>query len=205
MRSVVDAESLKKNLEWVARAFNLEVNVIFSDGSQPVGRGIGPALEARDILAVLNCDQEAPHDLRHRALSLAGHVLEFSPSVPAGQGRVIATGILDSGKALAKFQAICNAQGGMRDIKTAPFIHTIESSQSGKIINIDNRHLSRLAKLAGAPKSKLAGVELLAHLHTIVSKSQPLFNLHAETQGELNYALDFLTREHEIFQIEASS
>ncbi|OGV38531.1 MAG: thymidine phosphorylase [Legionellales bacterium RIFCSPHIGHO2_12_FULL_42_9] len=205
VRSLVDAESLKKNLESVAHAFNLAVKVIYSDGSQPVGRGIGPALEARDILAVLNCDKAAPHDLRHRALTLAGHVLEFSPTVPTGRGRMIATGLLDSGKALAKFEAICNAQGGMRTIATAPFIHTIESSQSGKIINIDNRHLAHVAKLAGAPKSKLAGVELLVHLQTIVGKAEPLFKIHAETAGELNYALDFLTREHEIFQIETSA
>lgn len=205
VRSLVDAESLKKNLESVGSAFNLELKVIFSDGSEPVGRGIGPALEARDVLAVLNCDKEAPHDLRHRALTLAGHVLEFSPSVPAGRGRIIATDILNSGKALAKFQAICKAQGGMRDIGTAPFIHMIESTKSGKIINIDNRHLARVAKLAGAPKAKLAGVELLVHLHTIVGKSQPLFKIHAETEGELNYALDFLAQGHEIFQIEENS
>ena len=205
VRSLVEAESLKKNLESVAKAFNLEVKVLYTDGSQPVGRGIGPALEARDVLAVLNREPNAPQDLRQRALTLAGHVIEFSPSVPEGQGRAIAKQILDSGKALAKFQAICEAQGGMREIGCAKFIHTVESRHSGTIINIDNRHLARVAKLAGAPQSKLAGVELLVQLHTIVKKSQPLFKIHAETQGELNYALAFLTLEHEIFQIEASA
>ena len=64
----------------------------------------------------------------------------------------------------------------------------------------------RLAKLAGAPKSKVAGVELLTPLNTIVAVSQPLFKIHAQTQGELNYALDFITQQgHEIFQIEVSS
>jgi len=154
---------------------------------------------------VLNRDKHAPLDLRERALALAAHVIEFSANVRPGQGKVIATDILDSGKALLKFQAICKAQGGMRDIPVAPFTHTIESIQSGTIINIDNRHIARLAKLAGAPKSKSAGVLLLTPLHTIVEKSQPLFTLHAETQSELNYALDFLKQGHEIFQIEASS
>lgn len=205
VRSLVDAESLKKNLESVAKAFNIETKIIYTDGSQPVGRGIGPALEARDVLAVLTCDTSAPHDLRQRALTLAGLVIEFSPNVPAGQGEIIATQILDSGKAFTKFQAICKAQGGMRDIPTAPYIHTIESTLSGTIVNIDNRHIARVAKLAGAPKSKLAGVDLLTPLHSIVEKSQPLFKIHAQTKGELNYALDFLTREHEIFQIESSS
>lgn len=118
---------------------------------------------------------------------------------------MIATEILDSGKALLKFQAICNAQGGMRAIPVAPFTHTVESTKSGTIINIDNRHIARVAKLAGAPTSKSAGVDLLVPLHTIVEISQPLFTIHAESKGELNYALDFLKQGHEIFQIQARS
>ena len=92
----------------------------------------------------------------------------------------------------------------MRDILRAPFSHTIESKLSGTIINIDNRYIASVAKLAGAPKSKSAGVELLVPLHTVVGKSQPLFKLYAETQGELDYALDFLKQGHEIFQMEVS-
>ena len=203
VRSMERANYLKNFLESVAKAFGIEIKVIFSDGSQPIGRGIGPVLEAIDVLAVLQLDLHAPQDLRTHALVLAGQVLEFSPKVAPGQGLNIATDILDSGKALAKFQAICDAQGGMRDIPRASLSHTIESKQSGTIINIDNRHIARLAKLAGAPESKSAGVELLTPLHSVVSKSQPLFKLYAETQGELDYALDFLLQGHTIFQIES--
>ncbi|MHB1220966.1 MAG: thymidine phosphorylase family protein [Gammaproteobacteria bacterium] len=205
VRSIAHAELLKNFLESIAKEFGIETRVIFTDGSQPVGRGIGPALEARDVLAVLNLDRDAPQDLRERALILAGNVIEFSSSVSPGQGKIIATAILDSGKALSKFQAICKAQGGMRDIPIAPFTHIIESSKPGRIINIDNRHIARVAKLAGAPRSKSAGVDLLTPLHTIVGKSQPLYKICAESQGELNYALDFLKQGHEIFQIEMSS
>lgn len=207
VRSIERAEYLKRFLESIAKEFGIQIKVIFSDGSQPVGRGIGPVLEALDILSVLSRDKTAPQSLRAHALTLAAQVIEFSPEVAAGEGFAIATNILDSGKALAKFQAICDAQGGMRDIpKTpAPFCHTIESKCSGTIVNIDNRYIARVAKLAGAPKSKSAGVELLVPLHSVVGKSQPLFKLYAETQGELNYALDFLKQDYEIFQIEVSA
>jgi thymidine phosphorylase len=204
VRSIERAEYLKNFLESIAKEFGIEIKVIFSDGSQPIGRGIGPVLEALDVLAVLNRDQLAPQDLRSHALTLAGQVIEFSPNVAPGQGVYIATDILDSGKAFDKFQAICNAQGGMRDISRAPLSHTIEAKQSGIIINIDNRHIACLAKLAGAPESKSAGVELLASLYSVVRKSQPLFKIYAETRGELDYALDFLKQGHEIFQIEFS-
>ena len=204
VRSIASAEILRDFLDSVAKDFGVETKIIFTDGSQPVGRGIGPALEAQDVLAVLIRDKNAPQDLRECALTLAGQVIEFSPNVSRGQGKIIATDILDSGKAFVKFQAICNAQGGMRDIPVAPFTYTVESIKSGKIINIDNRHIADVAKLAGAPNSKSAGVELLTPLHTIVGKSQPLFIINAETQGQLDYALDFLKQGHEIFQIEES-
>ncbi len=204
VRSIERAQLLKAFLESVAIEFGVRVKVIFTDGLQPVGRGIGPALEARDILSVLNCDKNAPINLRERALILAGQILEFSPKVEEGEGKRIATEILLSGKALAKFEAICKAQGGMREIPTAPFVYTVESHRSGKIVNINNRNISRVAKLVGAPKSKSAGVELLSPLHTIVEKLQPLYKIYAETRGELNYALDFLKEAPEIFQIEES-
>ncbi|MBI5448600.1 MAG: thymidine phosphorylase family protein [Gammaproteobacteria bacterium] len=205
VRSIARAEFLKKFLCSIAKQFNIIAKIIFTDGAQPVGRGIGPALEARDILAVLTCDKNAPQDLRERALILAGEVIEFSPNVSPGQGKIMATHLLDSGKAFEKFQAICLAQGGMREIPIAPYVHSVDSIKSGQIINIDNRHIARVAKLAGAPNSKSAGVDLLTPLGTIVEKNQPLFEIHSQTKSELNYALDFLKQGHDIFQIEENS
>ena len=105
-------------------------------------------------------------------------------------------------KHLKKFKAICIAQGGMKEIPIAPFTHTVESKYSGLIRNIDNRHIATIAKLAGAPDAKSAGIELLARLNSNVEKSQALFKIHAETKGQLHYALDFFNEGHDIFQIE---
>lgn len=202
VRSLAQAEQLKKLLSFVARQFDVKMKIIFTDGSQPVGRGIGPALEARDILAVLQNDRSAPADLREHALILAGHIIEFCPRVKARQGFEIAREILDSGRALTKFEAICNAQGGMKEIPVASFSHTIESKYSGLIRNMDNRHIATIAKLAGAPNAKAAGIEMFVSLNSIIEKSQPLFKIHAETRGQLHYALDFFHKGHDIFQIE---
>lgn len=202
IRTLDQAEQLKTLLHFIACQFNIEIKVIFTDGSQPVGRGIGPALEARDILAVLQNEKYAPADLREHALILAGHLIDFSSKANAANGLAIAKAILESGKALKKFEAICKAQGGLREIPTAPFTHTVESKYPGLIRNIDNRHIATIAKLAGAPDAKSAGIELLARLNSTVEKSQALFKIHAETQGQLHYALDFFQEGHDIFQIE---
>lgn len=196
------AITLEKLLIDVAKEFSVEATVITSDGSQPVGRGIGPALEARDVLEVLSCDKNAPVDLRERALTLAGHIIEFSPTVSPGTGKAIATEMLDSGKALRKFESICRAQGGMFDIPKAANTYTVVSETAGRIISIDNLNIARVAKFAGAPNNKQSGVELLVKSGAEVEKGQPLFVIHAEAKGELEYALSFLKQRHTIIHIE---
>jgi thymidine phosphorylase len=205
IRSMQKANMIKEILEKTAQAFSVKTTIILSDGNQPVGRGIGPALEAKDVLAVLSCDKDAPSDLRERSLTLAGHILEFSPSVTPGTGKSIATSILDSGKALVKFEAICRAQGGMFPIPESNYRHTVKALTSGKVANIDNRKISSLAKLAGAPSYKSSGVELLVKIGDVVIKDQPLFIIHAEAKGELEYAMYFLKQGHTFVQIEELS
>ena len=199
VRSTADADSIKDALEKIGRAFSMTIHTLFSDGTQPIGRGIGPALEARDIMAVLNNDITAPEDLRDHALTLAGMILEFSPDVAVGTGKIIAENLLISGSALKKFEAICRAQGGFFDIPNAQYTHTITAARTGTIIAINNRYIAQLAKLAGAPNSKAAGVEILVKLGMSVITEQPLMIVHATTRRELDDALAFL--EHEIINI----
>jgi thymidine phosphorylase len=201
VRSGAAAEFLCGRFEATGRVLGLSVRVVVTDGSQPVGRGIGPALEARDVLAVLRGEAGAPPDLRERALLLAGHVLELSARVSAGEGKKEATAILEDGRAWRKFEAICEAQGGMRKPRTAAHTDWICATRPGRVIAIDNRRLARAAKLAGAPKASAAGVEFLAPIGTRVEEGQPLFVLHAEAHGELHYALDYVNSQPDIVMI----
>ncbi|MDF1827295.1 MAG: thymidine phosphorylase family protein [Legionellaceae bacterium] len=203
VRSLKRAENLKHLFKKVAASFDLALKIMISDGEQPVGRGIGPALEARDVLAVLQNAPDAPQDLRERALILAGKILEFSPGVQAGAGKVIATRLLEEGQAWQKFQAICEAQGGMREPPRAPYTYVITAQDVGRVALIDNRQLSRLAKLAGAPHDKAAGVVLFTRLDAMVEKGQPLFEIHAESKGALQYARSLLTQIPAIVRVEA--
>lgn len=202
VRTPETAKWLSDYLEEVGETLGISVKVILTDGSQPVGRGIGPALEARDILSVLKCEKDAPQDLRERAILLAGNVLEFSPDVEAGSGIELATKILDSGKAWNKFQAICEAQGGMKEIPKAQYTHPILASQSGIIKEIDNRHIAKVAKLTGAPEYKVGGVDLHVRLGAKISKGDKLFTIHADSQGMLDYVLDYLKTSNNTIKIE---
>jgi len=201
VRDFEQADVIKDYLITTGEKLGLRVCVVYTDGCQPVGNGIGPALSARDVLAVLQSDKDAPQDLRDRALDLAGHVLEFSARLQAGAGRQMAEKILNDGQAWHKFQAICAAQGGMREPPEAKFTHTVESKVAGEIKAIDNRRIARVGKLAGAPQDKAAGVYLHEKVHAKVEMGQPLFTVHAGSKGELEYALDFVASDGELIVI----
>lgn len=202
VRSQEYAQTLANQLTLTGDSLGLHVLPIFSDGQQPVGKGIGPALEARDILAVFQNQHHAPNDLRKRSLILAGKILEMGGVATPGKGFDMANEILSSGKAWAKFQAICEAQGGLRTPSIAEFKHSVVATKSGMVTFINNRFVSKLAKLAGAPSAKTAGLDFHIHLGQSVLKGEPLFDIHAESQGELNYALEFLQTHLDAIRIE---
>lgn len=191
VRSDADARQLSGYLEQVASRVGLQVRPVVTDGTQPVGNGIGPALEAHDVLAVLRNEQSAPDDLRQRAILLAGALLELGGAARAGAGESAASKLLVEGHALRKFLAICEAQGGFREPPRAPLRHELCATEAGVVASIDNRHLARLAKLAGAPAAKSAGVQLSVKLGERVERDQPFMTVHAGTRGELAYALTF--------------
>ena len=189
VRSVRAANVLRERLYTVGRELGIAVHTVLTDGRQPVGRGIGPALEAFDVLAVLQDDPNAPQDLRERSLVLAAGVLEMGGRAAPGEGMALASATLASGTAWRKFQTICEAQGGMRMPPRAAFTHSVEARHHGRIGAIDNRVLAKLAKLAGAPKSAAAGILFHAPIGACVQAGQPLFTLHAESPGELACAV----------------
>lgn len=194
VRSKEQADHLEHLLNQVAFANGLTLKVVRSDGMAPVGRGIGPALEAVDVIRVLQNDGLAPADLRERSLVLAAELLELCGKSPPGEGYQRAQEILVSGLAWEKFLAICKAQGGYTEPQVAPLQHVVTATQDGKIKAVDNRRLARVAKLLGTPEAKTAGVYLHVSLNDEVARGEPMFTMHAEAEGELAYALSYLEK-----------
>ena len=194
IRDTRTADALAARMEAIGQHFGLFVSCIQTDGSQPVGRGIGPALEAYDVMAVLSNETDAPEDLRARAVRLAGLVLEMGGAAAKGVGPALALQTLRSGKAWEKFQRICEAQGGMRTPPRSRHQFVVEAAAGGVVSALDNRAIARVARLAGAPRSAAAGIRMLVRLDETVERGQPLLQIHAETAGELGYAHEFAER-----------
>lgn len=203
VRSDEAGQSLARNLEAVGLRLGLMVRTTLTDGSQPIGRGIGPALEARDVLAVLRLESEAPTDLRDKALDIAGQLLAMVSGKSLSTERQHAMELLDSGQAGAKFLAICEAQGGFHEPPTAPFSKPVIADDSGLVSHIDNRRVARAAKLAGAPVAAAAGLKMCVRLGEQVLQGDPLFILHSETQGEAAYALDYIRANRDMITVSA--
>ena len=201
VRSMEAAGALAARLIDVGKAIGLAVDVMMSDGRQPVGRGIGPSLEALDIVAVLQNAREAPADLRERAIALAARLIDLGNGDEAGTGLARASTLLEDGSAWRKFAAICEAQGGMREPPRALHRRPVVAIRDGYVAAIDNRRLARVAKLAGAPASPAAGIEFLSPLGTRVNSGQPLFVVHAAAAGEMNYELAYLEQQPDIVAI----
>ena len=196
VRSDPEAQRLKKLFEYVASRLGLQLEAVISDGRQPIGRGIGPVLEARDVMQVLDNHPDAPHDLRQKALVLAGRMIEFDTDVRGGEGLRIARDILESGRALTQMNAIIDAQGRRAEaLLPGALVHEVPAAATGRVLAIDNQHMAQLARLAGAPLAPGAGIDLLAKCGDAVVAGQPLYRIHAQFDADLGFAAALARRD----------
>ncbi len=190
LKSEAEAAELAQLFETVGAGLGLVVNAFPTDGSRPIGRGIGPALECRDVGWVLDNDPQAPADLVEKALFFASRILAWDPalgSVAAGRER--AEELLRSGAARAAFERIIDAQG-RREPPVAPglLVHTVRSPKAGVVTEIDGWAVAGIARRAGAPFDKAAGIDLRRHVGDRVAVGDPLFAIHASASSDLDEA-----------------
>ena len=190
-----DAVRLRKLFEYVGGKLGLVMEVIITDGSQPIGNGIGPVLEARDVMKVLRREPDAPLDLREKSLMLAGMVLDFDPALPGKAGYARAKEILDSGQALASMEAIIDAQGrNLNPPRLGEMSFEVSATRTGVVQTIDCYAISQLAQTAGAPQSPGAGVDLFKKVGDAVKKGEPLYRVYSVFKSDFAFAKEMAKR-----------
>ncbi|WIV68354.1 AMP phosphorylase [Natrialbaceae archaeon AArc-T1-2] len=185
VESLVAARELADDFKRVGDHLGVDVVCAITHGTDPTGYGIGPVLEARDVLSVL--EGGGPESLRLKSLRLANILLEHC-GVEAD-----ATEILDSGRALERFRDLVAAQGGdpdvvVSDLEPGSETATIRAGRAGLISRVDNRQLSDLARRAGAPKDLRAGIAVHRTTGEPVDEGDDLYTIHAETPSKLDEA-----------------
>lgn len=183
---------LKKKFERIGKYFRRKLKVVLTDGTQPIGNGIGPVLELIDLMNVLDPVKIGPKDLEDKAIFLASEILEMTGKAKKGKGEILAKEMISSGKAYKKFKDIIKAQGGdFKKIKPSKLSHDIIANKSGRIDEIENKPMNELARAAGCPVDKSSGLYLHFHVGDKVKKGDKILTIHSETKTRLNSAINF--------------
>ncbi|MBO1325516.1 phosphonate metabolism protein/1,5-bisphosphokinase (PRPP-forming) PhnN [Acetobacter sp. TBRC 12305] len=184
------ATLLAELFEAVGDKMGLRVGAMPTDGSRPIGRGIGPALELRDARAVLAEDPAAPPDMREKALCFAAEIIAFDPNVPTiAAAHEIARDILRSGAALAKFEDIIHAQGPrVPAVAPGPVRLPVRAGRAGVVRGINGWRIATLARRAGAPTDLSAGLDLHASVGDRVEADTVVFTLMGSSLPDVQAA-----------------
>lgn len=190
-----EAQSLARDFIEIGKRLGMAIEVLITDGSDPIGIGVGPALECKDVLEVL--DGKGPDDLRDKSCRLAGALLELCGKAEKGKGFEAANRVLDSGKALKKMREIIEAQGGdprikADDLPIGKYNYKVVADMKGRVRHVDNRLISKIARAAGAPMDKGAGIVLHCEAGDKVEKGDTLFEIFAESESKLSFAISTL-------------
>jgi len=186
------AKELAKDFIDIGNRLNIKTQVFLTDGSDPIGYGVGPALECKDVFEVLQ--GAGPQDLFNKSCLLAGSLLEAAAIAPKGSGYEMAVGIIKSGKAFQKLREIVEAQGGSRnlsvdDLPIGKYKAEIYAEMDGRVDHISNSKIARIARAAGAPKVKGAGCVLKCEHGDRIRKGEVIIEIYSDSEAKLDYAL----------------
>ena len=208
VHSIKDAEILKEKFMFLAREFKVKIKVLIHKTDEPAGKGIGPVLEMRESLRVLQQKEGRPLDLEIRSINLAGTLLDlcikdspkkFQEEVKKNYGNSfgLATHMLKSGKAFEKFKEIVKAQGGDPDLdseklKPGKYSFEVKAEKKGEVKNLNSKNITIIARILGAPGQKGAGIYLNSKLKDKVEKGDVLYTLFSENVYNLKEGKDSL-------------
>lgn len=192
-----EGKEIAYNFINIGKNLDIVVKCLITDGNSPIGSGIGPCLEAVDVLTALeNKGDRGTRDLVNKSLDMAAAGFELAGKP---NGRAIAERILTSGAARKKMMQIIEAQGGDPDIKICDIpvgdkTYIVKSERKGNLRRIDNKWINMVARAAGAPKDKGAGVYLHVSVGDVIKVNDPLFTIYAEKESKLDSAIEIANK-----------
>lgn len=177
----------------ISRKVKIDTECALTNAIQPIGHCVGPAIEAREALHLLYDYKKGPNSLIEKSTDLAGILLEMGGKAQQGTGQQMAKNILKSGRALEKMKEIIEIQGGNPNIKPEDIEVGSEeaeffSAKSGYVTDIDNSIINKIAKTAGCPQEKLAGVQLFKKIGALVKEGDLIFKIYAKNSSKLEKA-----------------
>lgn len=185
-----DVQFVKNLFLYLAKRFNIKIKIVVKRTMSPIGRGIGPCLEARDVMRVLQQKENRPKDLEEKAAQLAGDLLELVKKAKKGTGKRLALESLQSKNALKKMREIIKAQGGnskidSEEIPLGKITYKLKSVKNGLVRSIHNKNLNKICRLLGTPLTQEAGVYLNKSVGEKVKKKDTLCIFYTDSEQRL--------------------
>jgi len=192
-----DVAMLDKQFRKLFKKFGIECETIKRPIKGPDGRSIGPNLEIKEALRLLERTEDRSLELEKVVLEMAGKIFENTKKARIGEGKQMAEEILDSGRALEKFWEIAFAQGATKrvnstDIHGGKLRYSLLSDRDGVIKRIDNITLVTITRALGSPAIKEAGIRIEKMPGETVKKGEPLLTMYATTENRLLAGKGFL-------------
>ena len=197
LKYIGEARHLEREFKSLTNNFGMKMDTVITDGSSPIGRGVGPLLEARDVLWLLRKDKKGPNDLKEKVTMLTGKLLELTGKYAPGTGKTIAEKQINNGAAYKKFMEIIEAQGGNPKIKPedlTPGKYTLDykAEKRGEITNMKNSVISKIARAAGCPATPEAGIYLYKNYGDNVKEGEKVFTVYAQSERNIDNIVKIL-------------
>ncbi len=202
VKNTSEAMRLRKLIEYVCDICNVKVDIAITDGSEPLGNGIGAVLEARDIMKILKNEDDAPDDLKEKSLFAAGRILEFDDKLRGGQGYLVAKELLRTGKALEAWEQIVSAQGEKDPEPLGYLTRDVVAAKAGKIKRINTNLMNKIAILAGAGQYLGAGVEMYRKSGDSVAAGDVLYKIYSCNSNDFSLVSSMIEDEKSAFEME---
>ncbi|MBD3156630.1 thymidine phosphorylase [Candidatus Peregrinibacteria bacterium] len=183
-----EANVLKKRFLRIAKLLGMKMKVVITSADQPVGYGIGPLFEVEDIMKILKNEPGAPEDLKKKSIMLVTELLYLTGKYKFKyQAKKEARAVLETGKAWKQFQKIVKAQGKKRLPKRGEHTFVVKAKKAGTIKSIHNKLIANIARTAGAPQDKGAGIIIHKKIGDIIKKGEPLYTVYTENKTRITY------------------
>lgn len=208
VHSIDTARQLEHKFRKIGEHFHMKIKVVKLREIEPQGHGVGPALEARDVMRVLQQKDNRSHTLERTALRLVAYAAQLTGKYRFGRAYKLAKEAVQSGEAWRKMQEIIRAQGpnikpsiDSEDlISSKTLTQDVKATKRGIITAVDNYAITDIARNLGAPVEKQAGLYLHKRYRGKVDHGDVLFTLYAENNERLELASHAL-KKTEIFKI----
>lgn len=193
-----EAKRFARDFIEIGEKLKIDIECVITYGDKPIGRAVGPALEAKEALKALETG-DGPSSLIEKATEIAGIMLEAGGVVIKGRGKEMAIEYLKTGKAHKKMLEIIKAQGGNPDITSDSIVigkysKTLLSNSEGYCTQIDNDSITQIVRAAGSPRDKGAGLYLHVSKGMKIAEDQPLYEIYSDSEDKLEQAVKLANR-----------